>query len=503
LTRVRTRTATRSDARELVRAGSISFGGAVVGALCTFGLLVVVARGAGVASAGLFFQALALVSAGSIVVAMGSPLTVTQRVARGLARGTDVSSTVWAALIVVGLAGCVAAVLLIAGGAAAASWMTSGAHHTELREQLMAMAPAVPLVAVCRACVTTSRGVGEFGPAAFYDAGGQPLLRLVLCSSALVLDAPTWALGGAVTVSAAVSTAAAARHMVASLDRANVRLGRPVWDRRVAADFWRFSLPRGLEDVFQATNVWLLVVLVGALASPAEATTYAAVSRFTLASTLLMQAITSAMGPRFTAAASLGEQDRMHALFGTASRWMIGLSVPVCLRAFPGALLGIVSPDLPGGTVGLRVMAVAALVNVVTGPSSAAIVFAGRSTWNLWIAICACVAMLGVAVTLIPGSGANGASLAWAVAMTVQSILGYVVARHAFGLSPFSRDAVGLAGWSFLLAGTGLVSLVLLMGDSVAALVIGVAAATALLLAFHTLTSWRWLLGRPATGTHA
>jgi O-antigen/teichoic acid export membrane protein len=334
-----------------------------------------------------------------------------------------------------------------------------------------------------------------------YDSGGQPLLRLVLCGVASLAGAPLWVLGAAFSAAAAICLVAAVPHARASLRRVHAALsGRPRWDADTARSFWSFSAPRGVEEIFAATNIWLLLILVGSLFSAPEAATYAAISRFTLAASLFMQAVTTGMAPRFTAAFSRGERARAQSLFRVTTQWMVGVSVPVCatLFVYPQALLTLVSPDLPDGTTGLQITAVAAMFTVVTGPAGGAILFAGRSTWNLQMALAAFAVMLVVAFAAIPEYGANGASLAWAAAMVVQSALAYVVARRAFGLDPFSRTVLLLGSWSAILSGVALLVPRLLLGDGLAALFIGVTATGVALVLLHHVTSWTWWNDAPA-----
>jgi O-antigen/teichoic acid export membrane protein len=493
------------DLRTVARGGAINFAGGVGGALATLLLLVLLARQVGVTQTGLFFQAVAVVSTGAIVGNLGAQITLTQRIARRLAEGERaLGDLVWAAVLPVAVATTVAAALVMVFHQPFADLLTSDANRTDLGQLLAAAAPALPLIALTRITVGIPRGLGEMGPAVLYDSGGQPLLRLVLCGVVALADGPAWLLGAAFSVAAAISLLCAVPHTVVSLRRHDAPFSwRPRWSRAIAGDLWRFAAPRGLEEIFAATNVWLLVVLVGSMVSADEAATYAAVSRFTLAASLLMQAITTSMAPRFTAAFARGERERLVSLFRATTQWMIGLSVPVCvtLIVFPGALIHLVSPELPGGETGLRITAVAALFSVVTGPAGGAILFAGRSTWNLWIAVADFVAMLVVAAVAIPGSGANGACLAWATAMVLQSVLGYVVARRAFGLEPFSPSAVRLGAWSAILAVLAQLAPRLVLGDRLTALVVGVLATGAALVVLHVATSWSWWRAAPEPAT--
>ncbi|MGC4110486.1 MAG: lipopolysaccharide biosynthesis protein [Nocardioides sp.] len=493
----------RSDVRELARSGSITFLGGVGGAVCTFLLLVVLARILGSAPAGLFFQTVAAVSTCAIVAAWGAGTTLTPSAARLLAHDqTDLTDLTWAALGPVLLVGTAMTLLIELLHHPLAAAMTDSARNQHvLGLTLVAAAPAIPLIALTRLLTSLTRGAGAFGPTALYDAGGQPLLRLVLCGVVAQAGAPLWAVALAFTAAAAVSAAAVVPDTLRCLHRVGATLGRPAgWPREEARRFWAYSLPRGLEELFQATNIWLLVVLVGALAGPAEAATYSAVSRFTLASTLLMQAITTGMATRLTTALARQEHERVRTVFESSVTWTVGLSIPVAVTmwVFPSALVALVSPQLPGADVGLRVMALATLLNVVTGPSGAVILFAGKSSWNLWIALPAVALMLVVAFATIPSRGADGASYAWASAIALQSVLGYVVTRRSFGLDPFTWPTLRLGAWAALL--TLPVELVaqLTVGDRVAGLLIGIAAGAVLYLGGNAATSWRLWVRAPA-----
>ena len=491
--------ARRSDLHELAVSGTVTFGGGFGGAVCTLLLLVVLSRERGVETTGLFFQAAALTSTLAVLCSAGAPITLMQRIARSLARDERrVDPLVASATVPVLVGSVAAAAILCLASVPLAHVMTQAAHRDELQPLLVAMAPAIPLVALTRLAVMVSRGCGHTAPGALYDAGGLPLLRLLLVLPFATGEQASWWLGVAYSLASVLCLVAAVPHAGRSLRSAGAAFSwRWHRDRDVTRDFWAFSLPRGLDELFTATNVWLLVVLVGALASPADATTYSAISRFTLASSLLMQAVTTGMAPRLTAAFTRGERERARVLFETATLWIVGLSVPVSvtLLLFPGALLHLVSPELHGGQTGLRIMGLVMLVNVVTGPAGAAILFAGRSRWNLWIALSGFSAMLVVALVAIPGSGANGASAAWAAAILVQSTIGYVVVKRAFGLAPLTPAVLRLGTVSAIVPLVCQGAARAFGDDTLRALVAGTLVAGVVLLGIHVASSWRLWAG--------
>ncbi len=491
----------RSDAWELARGGAIALSGGVGGAICTFLLLAVLARLLGSASTGLFFQAVALASTGAVAAAWGTGTTLNARAAASLAHGElDITDLVWATVGPVVTWGIGIAVLMAGFHAPIAGAMTrnpTDQHH--LGMMLIAIAPSVPMMAVTRLLTSLARATGAMGPTALYDAAGQPLLRLLLCGLAAIGNGTLGLVAAAFSLAALACLGATIPHTGRCLTRAGATIYLTArWPGKTARSFWAYSLPRGMEELFQVTNTWMLVVLVGALATPTDAATYSAISRFTLASTLLMQSITTSMATRFTTSWVRHEYGRVRALFQNAVAWTVGLSVPIAatMWLFPAGLVQLVAPQLPAADIGMRVMATASLFSMLTGPSGAVILFAGKSAWNLWIALPAMVLMLSVAVVTVPEHGADGGAYAWAASIGFQSVLGYAVTRAAFGLDPLSLPALRLAGWSGLLTVPALLFSRVWLGDAPSALFVGVVGGGIFFLCGNVLTTWR-LWARP------
>ena len=242
----------RSDVRELARSGSITFVGGIGGAVCSFLLLVVLARTSGSSATGLFFQAIAAVSTCAIAAAWGAGTTLTPRTARLLAHDErDLTDLSWSAFVPVVVVGLTLGLLIVVLHGPLAAVMTENVHdQRDLGLVLVATAPAIPLIAVTRLLTSLARGAGAIGPTALYDAGGQPLLRLVLCGSVAVSDGPLWLVGAAFSAAALLSLFAAVPHTRRSVQRAGATLHRPTgWPGPVARSFWAYSLPRGLEEL--------------------------------------------------------------------------------------------------------------------------------------------------------------------------------------------------------------------------------------------------------------
>lgn len=466
-----------SNSFEIGRGSLINTSGALVGALATFGLLMLVVRAVGLDLGGLFFQSLALISGASILCSLGASMTVTRYIAQiGRGQSSDASGMIWTVLIPVTVFSCVVALSGWVGSSFLAAHLTGASHQRDLRSLIAIMILSVPLIVLTRIFTAISRAVDEPSPGVFYDSGGQPLLRL-LATGAVVLIHPTAGLlAWAITLPAVVCCVASAVHSRGSLERAGMHWSlRPTWRRSRARDFWAFGVPRGLEEVVQASSIWLLTLMVGALASPAQAATYAALTRLTMGTSVVLQSFTTAMLPRLAASFFHHERAEVERLFRQTTRWLLVLSIPMCvtLLVFPAALLAVASPDLPGGRIGLQFLAVAAFINVATGPVGGVVLMAGKSGVNLIIAVISLISMLVPAFVLIPSYGASGAAVGWTVSITLQNLLLYKYAKNCLGLSPWHGRAVRSSAASATVSGVPQLVVALIVGDNVLGLVVG------------------------------
>ena len=488
MSRLRTLTQ-RSDSnlREVARGGLINTAGSVVGAVATFALLMLVVRGAGVDRGGLYFQALALVSGGAILCSLGGAIAVTRSIAqvrRG--HGADVSAAVWTTVAPVTAFSVAVTVIGYAASGPLSRQLTDEPHQAALHALLAAMMLAVPFIVLTRVFTAVSRAVDEPAPGAFYDFGGQPVLRVLVVILVLSMSGGDRALGWSITGPAILCAVLSAVHAFGSLGRAGIQCSKtPTWDRSSARGFFAFGLPRGLEEVVQASSIWLLTLLVGAMSGPAQAATYASLTRLTMGTGMVLQSVTTGMLPRLSAAFARHEHREVEHLFQSTTRWLVVFSMPMCFLLFlyPSALLALASPDLPGGRVGLQLLAVGGLVNVATGAVGGVVLMAGRSSVNLGVAVVCVVVMVVSALVLVPDYGASGAAAAWALSMVIQNALLYLYARQRLDLSPWSRAMLRPVTIAALLSCLPAVAVSIVAGDNLWSLVAAAAlAGTGLLI---------------------
>lgn len=437
-----------AELRTIAKSGLVTVAGSVTGTIATLGLVVLVSRAAGATDAGLFFQAVGLLTTGSVVCAWGGASGLVRAVSREFAQSrTPLEGLYQAAFWPVLTSSILAAALGMTFCLPLAGLLTSSQNRASLMLILLCIMPSLPLMAVIRLAVAAARGSGRTQPTVLYDTGGQPLLRLALSIIPAALQSPVWGYALAWTGAAVLCCPGALRSLPAVPVCRVVRRRPPRPDLK---SFWRFAGPRGMEETFQVTNTWMLIVLVGALASAKDAAVYAAVSRSAAASGLILQGVIFATAPRISAAFAQHDFERVRIIFQTVTNYLVLISFPlvVLMATFPAGVLRIISPEFAGGAGALQLLSLATLLNLATGPVGSVLLMAGKSSWNLFDAFLGVAAMMAVASALIPSYGAAGAAAALASAICVQNIAALVQIYRGFRILPITLKTVVIAATS-------------------------------------------------------
>jgi O-antigen/teichoic acid export membrane protein len=497
---------TRAELREVARGGAVTLAGNVASSLLGFVLVVVISRGLHAGGAGMFFEAVALFTILTSVAALGADTGLLRIIPwyRASDRVADLRRTLVVAL---------GPVLVIASLLAATAFLLApqlvgvfmrGARPDEGAAFIRALLPFLPLAAVSAVALAATRGFSTVLPFVAVEHIGKPLARplLVLVAIGVGLGSTAVALTWAAPV--AVGFVVALWLLLQRLGRAERRDrlqrsqerpgGRAARSPRtfgaLAADFWRFSAPRGTAAIFQITIVWLDVLLVGSLRSTREAGIYAAASRFITAGTFALQAVRLVIAPQFSAMLARREHRRAEAVHQVATWWVMAASWPLylALAAFAPLLLGVFGREYLAGRTALTILALAMLVNLGTGNVQSVLLMAGRSSWNLLNMAVSVGANVVLNLLLIPRFGIAGAALAWAVSIWIDNLASVVEVRLLLGIRPFGR----WYGWVALAAlgcyGLGGAAVRLLLGTSPPAFTLFLVVATGV----YTAMLWRW-----------
>ncbi|WP_460795660.1 MATE family efflux transporter [Nocardioides pacificus] len=437
------------ERRQLARGGAITLVGAMYAAVAGFALTLAVGRLFGAHLSGLFFGAVAVFMILNGAALLGSDTGMLRSLAAN--RAVHAHRDAWES-VRAGLWPVLGWSLLLAGGLTWASADLARAFAPDDVELatgfLRVLAATLVLSAVGQACLNGTRSFGSLRPFVL-------LYQVWLPTSRLLLVVALWGAGDDGTLLLwswalpllTMDVVALAYVLLAA--RRGLRLpGAPARPRReVWAEVWRFNLPRGLASMFEIGIVWIDVIIVGLMLGPAAAGAYAAASRFITSGTMAMEALRVGTAPTLAASYSRGELDRVQGVYALSSVWLVLLSWPMflALASFAPLAMGLVGEDFLVAATAMSVMALGILGYLALGNINSVLLMAGLSRVTAGNTAVSLTLNIVLNLVLIPVLGLTGAAIAWASALTVDSVLCVVRGRRAIGVVPPWRGVL-LAG---------------------------------------------------------
>lgn len=462
----------------LARSSLASLAGGAANAVLGFGLVLVVSRGLGAATAGVFFAVVAVATILGNAVELGADTGLVREVSRFRAqdRVAEMRQLVRVAALPVVVAGLAVAVLTAVFADRIASLVV--ADQPEVAADLLrVVAVAIPASALATTLLAGTRGFGTVLPLVAVQNVGIPLGRLIGAAVAVVAGLGGVALAASWMVPVVLAMVAAVvvvRHLLAR-DAGDSRAPLAAGATR---SFWQFSGPRGVAGMIEISTIWFGVLVLSSLSTAQNAGVYAAVSRYVLAGTLVVQALRIALAPKMAALLALADVRGAGEVQRTGAAWTVLGSWPiyVVLALFPGTLLGLFGAEFRDGAAALTILAVGMLTTLASGTSHTLLLMAGRSGLNLVDRVVALALQVLLGVLLVPSYGLVGAAVAATVGSVAGNALALVQARRLVGTGPIGRET-GLAALVSLacFAGPGLLARAVL-GDTVAGACVAVAA---------------------------
>jgi O-antigen/teichoic acid export membrane protein len=239
--------------------------------------------------------------------------------------------------------------------------------------------------------------------------------------------------------------------------------------------FWAYSAPRAVTSVVQIVMQRLDIVLVAALAGPAQAAIYAAATRFVVAGQMGNNAISLAAQPRLADTLARRDQPALAEIYRTSTAWLIAVTWPLHLTFIVSGelLLHIFGSGYGVGASVMLVLASCMLISTGIGMADTVLLMAGRTSWSLANAAVSLAVQIGLDLWLIPGHGVLGAAIGWGAAILIRNgaaLVQVVVSDHVhsisrqtlvsaainlicFGAVPFLVQLVLGRNWPALVAG--------------------------------------------------
>lgn len=478
----------------VARGGALNLAGALIAAVATLALTVVITRQFTKPVAGAFFAATSLFLILEAAAGLGAYVGLVNFIARlrRLGHETRIPAILRAAIIPVVTVSLVATAALILFAAPLARLLLSGhlghagASPGVVANALRALALALPFAALSDTLLGASRGYRVMRPTVFVDKIGRSSAQLIgvliaISAGSIALLAPLWALpyvpaavvgwywlrrirrsqrpgpgaaakapGRPAEGRAAVSPgvkAAGPQH------RRTVTMGAGVGNA-TASGFWRFTGPRALATLAQITIQRIDIVLVAIILGPAEAAIYTAATRFLVAGQFANAALNQSAQPRFAELFAVDDRRGANVIYRATTAWLIVLTWPLYLLAviYGPEVLSIFGHSYQAGHLVMIILGLTMLLATACGQVDMVLITTGRSSWSLANGLAALVINVGLDLLLIPRFGITGAAIGWAAAIIVTNLTPLAQLAISVRLNPFGRGsflAAGLAVLSF------------------------------------------------------
>ncbi len=465
----------------LARSGLLSLIGSAASALSALVIAVIIGNALGAYGTGLFFQAVGFFTIASQVLRLGTNSSLVRTISEHQA--FDRRGETWRVLLIavvpVAFLGILAGALVWVFSEPLANWLASPGESARLRPFLELMAPFISVGALLAVLQIASRMVNGISAYTFVHTIVYPTVRLVAVSVVVYAAGTAFAAFGAWLAVIPLWVLVSVGLLVSPL--------RQDWRRRSEAveplgdagrRFWRFSATRAVGGSLEILLEWTDVLIVAAIASPAEAGIYAVVTRTVRAGQVVDRAMRLAVSPRISRHLAKGELAETRELHTTVTRAMVLVSWPyyLTLAIMGPSVLLLFGTEFEDGAVPLLILSLTMLVTSSAGMLQSIILQGGRSSWQVLNKSIVLATSVALNLALVPLMGIVGAAITWAVVgLTDTCIAAWQVHRRmGVWLRPRPLLPAMLTAAAAFGVGMGIVRLTL--GTSPGALVVGLAA---------------------------
>lgn len=461
-----------SSMRSAARGSTLNLLGAVMSALGTFGLTVVVTRGAPQVYAGVFFATTSLFVLVTAVGRLGTDTGLVYFIsqARALGQMDRFKAYVLAAARPAVICGVALGVALFIFAAAIAVKISP--ENTELAETyLRSLAPFIPFAGLAYVALAATRGLGTMKPYAFTEQLVRPGLQLVLAVAIVTLGnsvALAWSWSVPYLVSAVLSLILLRHYFKSRVEQSQNTQPR-------GREFWRFTAPRSFASIMQIAMQRLDIILVAVLAGATAAAIYTAATRFIVLGQFARNAVSMAVQPQIASAMAVGNRSEIRGLYRTSTAWIMACTWPIFLVLLVegSTLLKIFGHGYAVGTGVLALLSLAMLIATFCGDVDIMLVMSGRSRQSLVNNAVALVLMVGLDLAMVPHLGLLGAAIGWSSAIICKNIAALVQVWWAFRVWPFGKAPLNVAIASLVCFGVGVGAPKIIFGSGFSELLLG------------------------------
>ena len=204
----------------------------------------------------------------------------------------------------------------------------------------------------------------------------------------------------------------------------------------------KFAIPIYISNLLMFIGPNIKLLLIGLLATSVEVGIYTPVYEIAMMAALVHNSIIVAASPKIAELHYQAGRQQLKEFYIILSKWVLVINLPVFLIIIIWAkpLLMIFGEGFLSGTLALRVLAIAGLINIAIGISPAFISMTGNANLKLINTLLLYLVMLCLDWYAIPLWGITGAAFSFLIAMVVVSIVTVYQVFSLFSFHPFTSE---------------------------------------------------------------
>ncbi len=222
-----------------------------------------------------------------------------------------------------------------------------------------------------------------------------------------------------------------------------------------------FSVPVWISGLLRTFRANIQTLLLGTFYTAAGVGIFAVVSRTNLLGRMTLNSISTSARPIIAEIHADDDRAQLANIYHTTGRWAVTINIPIflVLMFFSEAILAIYGDEFIGGAIALRILAVAELIDAMTGICGAIIDMTGYTKLKLANSITQLVLSIGVSILLIPRYGLIGAAVGALIVNAVINNLRMIEVWYLFRILPFDRTFIKPALAALVAVITALITL--------------------------------------------
>ncbi|RJQ29812.1 MAG: flippase [Peptococcaceae bacterium] len=424
---------------KLAGGSGTALAGAVAGDILRFLLQIVLGRALGAGGYGLYSLGFGLVTAVGQLITFGLQDGVVRFCSLYAGEGDRrrLKGVVCVALVITGLGGLIAAVILFFLTGPVCRFLF---HKDELAVIFKILLLFLPFCGLTRILACIARSLQEITVYTMIQYLFHPAVNLlavlVLTAFGLTTAGASWS-----ATTAWVVVAAAGGWMILKSCPVLLEPAVPVYEIR---KLMGFSFPVFLTGLSYIVATQCDRVVLGALVPAGELGVYNAASRVAIQSWFFLQVLGTIFAPVISDLHNRGRMAELASLYRTVTRWTVTLTMPatVILLVFPGEVMRMFGADFAGGGTILTLLAVFYFTSTAAGSATLMLTMTGRPVIQLINSIVIIIITVVLNLLLARIYGAVGAAFATGLSIIISTVLRLVEVYCLYRIHPFNIDYI-------------------------------------------------------------